>query len=510
MKHLLPGPSRLLHVIQGMLVLCVLALGIAALPTETAHASGTPLASANISSCPGEGVASRFVPCVRRIIVNTAYSFFDEVYPILEFAIYAAMTLSVAFFGAMLITQMIPTPKASTETFMLIVKIGCVVAFTQNLHWMYDTAIAIMDGLIDAVTNYTFTGVGGASVTLLCPANTQFNTSGFTAAEQVWMRPWQRIDCVLDRIIGISSGAGQEISNGILAFLWDNAFSGAMGVLIFLAGLYMIANLVMGFFRTAAQYIISLLILVMVVMISLIFIPMILFKNTAMEFFKRWLRQLVSTILQPVIVFAFISVLLTALDYTMFSGPNSFYRTVAGDASNNSGFSLSRYMVTNDLYRRVQAGPYTQDLAPAPGQPPTADAGSRDGMNLPDNPRARTPGSLTEILVGIEYKEIDWAKLYNIRNGGPAIGAGPPEVAMRQAAGNSLLMSIITVFLLLQVLSQIPYIAQDLTSGIREGVNTGGLARGVLSMGQGVSTATGNITERLGGLVTRRAGGAVR
>jgi type IV secretory pathway VirB6-like protein len=480
-----------------------------------ALATSQPLANTTIQTCPeptdpatgaphvdpttGEklpALAARYVPCLRNIIVNAAYQFFDAVYPMMESVIYAALVLAVAFYGAMLLTQMVPTPKASTETMILILKVASVVAFTGNLYWIYDSSIAILNGLIETVTNFSFNGVGGNS--LRC---------------QLSLTVWERIDCVLDRVVGINEQAGREISNGIIGFLWDNAFSGAMGIFVFLAGLYMIANLVMGLFRAIAQYIMSLIILALLVMISLLFIPLILFKNTAMSYFTRWLKQLISIILQPVIVFAFMSVLLTAVDVTLFSGPNSFYRTVAGDRSADKNFSLSRYMEENNLYVRRQAGTHTQSNQP-PAQAPTAYGSVRNASNTPTLPtsgpasRPAANNSLTEFLVGVEYKTIDWNRLQSIRSGGPALGSGPPEQAMRQAVGNSLLMSIVTVFLLLQIMTHVPRLAQDLTGGVKETIDTGGLAGNALSMGRGVSSTAGNITQRLGDLVTRRAGGA--
>lgn len=479
----------------GMLILCVLAaVFFFMIPSPSAYASDVtgdsdPLASKGIERCPNSGVANRFVPCIKNVIIKSAKSFFDAIYPMLSGAIYTTLTLAIIFFAAMLLTQWIPTPKASSETFMLLVKVGAVVWFTSNLQWIFDNAVAILDGLIHSVTTFTYSGSGGFA--LRCSLS---------------LSVWERIDCILDRVIGISSTAGQEISNGIIGFLWDNAFSGAMGILIFLGGLYMIASLVMGMFRAIAQYLISLMLLSLIVMVGVIFIPLILFKQTAGGFFNEWLKQLMSVILQPVVVFAFLSVLVTALDVTMFSGPNSFYRTVAGNQSSNSDFSLSRYMEDNDLFQRRQAGPLTEDIVPPTGQPTTTEANTRNASNTPDNPRPRTAGSLTEILVGIEYRTIDWQKLQNIRQGGPSIGSGPPEEAMRKAVGNSLLMSIVTVFLLVQMMNQIPQLAQDLTGGVKESVSTGGLAANALSLGTGASNVAGNISQRIGNLVTRRGG----
>jgi hypothetical protein len=464
---------------------------------------GGGLKDYNIASCPGEGIASRFVPCIRAVVVDAAYLFFDNVYPLLESAIYAALTLAVILYGVMLVTQWIPTPKASTETFVFIIKIGAVVGFTSNIEIIYNLSISLLDGFIYSVTNYSFSGYGGFA--LRCPPGTEFQGASYGPGSANWMPLWHRIDCVLDRIVGINARAGEEISSGILAFLWDNAFTGAMGIMVFIGGLYMIASLVMGLFRAIAQYIISLMLLGLIVMTGLIFIPFILFRQTAMEYFRKWLRIFISTILQPVVVFAFMSVLITALDVTMFSGPNSFYRTVAGDNSNAADFSLSRYMVDRNLYRARQAGPYVQDNAPLPDQRPTAESGRRDGISNPDDPRSRNLGSLNELLVGIEYKEIDWARLCNARGGStPTIDCGNANETMREAVGNSLIMSIITVFLLLQIMNQIPRLAQDLTGGARETVDTGGLA-GNTVMSQGLSNATGNMTQRISNLVTMRS-----
>jgi hypothetical protein len=69
-------------------------------------------------------------------------------------------------------------------------------------------------------------------------------------------------------------------------------------------------------------------------------------------------------------------------------------------------------------------------------------------------------------------------------------------------------MCIITAFLLVQMMNQVPLLAQDLTGGVRETINTGLLARSTIGMSQGVSNVTNNFSQRIQGLVGARRGGA--
>ena len=83
---------------------------------------------------------------------------------------------------------------------------------------------------------------------------------------------------------------------------------------------------------------------VLMVLVSPLFIPLILFRATK-SYFARWLRLTASFIIQPIILFAYLTMLLAAFDTVVFNGPNSLYHAIAGNAANNACFSIGSWLM---------------------------------------------------------------------------------------------------------------------------------------------------------------------
>ena len=437
---------------------------------------GVALAAAPAAEvCPGAGLAARFVPCVADMIQGYANDFFDAVYPILETAIGLALLLAVIFFGVMLSVGMVK--KVGRETLLMLIKLGSVILFTSNLALIYDWALSIMNGLIEIVSTYTIHG--GA---LHCPSG-----------DSVWVR----IDCVINSIIGIGVGnGGALLQGGILSFLFGAVYSGGVGIMIAFIGGYMSFNIIISLFRAMIIYLISLMMLTVIVFSGLLFIPLVMFKASGSVYFKKWTHMLGSVILQPVIVFAFINVLLVTFDVIMFSGDNSVFRTIAGNAVDDPAFSLNSYMEDNKLYVKdkmtvfnVDLNPRTHGERPQPPNPYPGGFGPTGGNDprTPIDPNITDPGS---VRLGFEYRAIDWQKVVDARQGGPALPAGDARQGMMWATASAVLLAGLVSYLLIQLLGIMPRLAQDLGGGLKETAGISGDLPGEQMVSQGLGSAT--------------------
>lgn len=280
------------------------------------------------------GVANRVVACIRMTVHEAADNYFTGIYLIFARAIGAFLTIGVIVYGVMLASGQVE--KIGRDTMILGIKVAFIVYFVTNADELYWMAVRIMDSLANAfLVHAVWPGGSGTGCGQLSTV-------------------WNRLDCLLDGVIGITSpdipadGAlktlsGDALERGMLAFFFQLMTSTSLTFVIGLMGMIFTYTLVFFVIKTIFAYLVSFLVLVFLLMLTPIFVPLVLFKVTK-QFFDKWVRLVMSCILQPVLLIAFISMAISALDVTVFSGPTSFMRIVAGDAAKNGNFNINAYI----------------------------------------------------------------------------------------------------------------------------------------------------------------------
>ena len=138
-----------------------------------------------------------------------------------------------------------------------------------------------------------------------------------------YLAVWDTLDCKIARYLGFGPTADVASLTVILLAL---AFTGALGVY------FIISLLVFGFFliiaavRAVHIFLTSAISIIIMVYVSPIIIPSLLFKRTE-GIFKNWLNNLISFSLQPIILFAYIGLFVTIFDQLLigsaeFKGPS--------------------------------------------------------------------------------------------------------------------------------------------------------------------------------------------
>lgn len=281
------------------------------------------------------GFTERIVVCIKESILNAVYEVLVPFSAFLADTISIAMMLAVALWGVR-VAGGYREAVLHKGMMLLAIKIGVVVVFTANFASSYFDPLNARGGLfgmmMDAVedilgivTNYI-----SFSTIIKCP-----NIDSPLAAPNIGSSiVWARVDCALETLIGgvfplLFKPPYYSLVLGITGFLILCIFSGPLGVFIALAGFYLIFKFIMTLIRAAYIYIMSYTALAIMVLISPLFITLILF-NVTKQYFEKWARLTVSFLLQPIFLFAYLSMLVAAFDAVIFTGPNSLYRAVAG------------------------------------------------------------------------------------------------------------------------------------------------------------------------------------
>ena len=268
------------------------------------------------------------VTCVKTVVLQAFIQFVVQFYTIMHQIIMAAMTLAVTLFGVLILTGMIE--KSARDSFVGLFKFGCVLFFVRpdTVTQIFDMGMNSMDGLTDIVFQF---GKGGSG---RCYDNATL---------------WDRIDCMLDLLIGIvksggpgGAGAGggggaaaagglQGISRGSMHFMMSSIAGSGLGALIGMLGFYTVYTILMATIKSIHTYLAAIIALAFILVLAPMFVPLIMFKATR-TYFDKWHRIATSFVLQPVILFGFISLMMIALEDMLVGEQNqgAYYRVACG------------------------------------------------------------------------------------------------------------------------------------------------------------------------------------
>lgn len=424
------------------------------------------------------GIIERFVLCSRLTVNNVFLYFIFYVYPAFEEVIYAAITFCIILFGIKAMSGNME--NVGRESFLLAIKVACVVYFTSNLDFVFNSMIGIMDSLLDLVTR--FTKINGSVLGKLKCADDSFfgdsviQSTLYDFGLSSWPF-WKRLDCILNGVIGlgqdpVSGKYNVRFSQGVLAFFIYCIASGLWGFFIFLMGFVMCITLVLCAMRAVQLYMLCFIMLAILTIMGVIFIPMILFKNeTTSQMFKKWSISGIGYMLQPVLMFAFMSLLMTAYDQIMFTGKSSVFYALAGDASQEQDFNLHQYLETNKVYTTDENRfEYFLDPAQFNTQEPCKDGAVEKDSGVLGNAfcldgGASAAGASDAIRQGIDFKAIKWDVLGKVRE--PALTPYFPDetVNVQYTVASAMLMAALAIYVFNMFITYLPQIVGQIGSG---------------------------------------------
>jgi len=280
-----------------------------------------------VDICPGTGLLHRMMPCIKETVIRATTSF------LLPFSTYMARTvtacciLAVIFWGISMAAG--KNNATMRDAFVLAVKIGAVTMFTANFGGLYSMVLDATEGLASLFFSVSHSFIsyqeGFYNSDEACPV---------IAGEPNSLFIWGEVDCVLNLIVG-GILPSSTISIGLIGFLVACLKSNAIGFLIGLFGILIIILFVLAVFRALYIFVSAYIALSIMMIISPLFIPLILFQVTK-AYFTKWLRLTLGFMVQPVIVWAYLNMLMIGFNVIIWAGPNSIYTVLCGEENATS------------------------------------------------------------------------------------------------------------------------------------------------------------------------------
>ncbi|WP_341812020.1 type IV secretion system protein [Wolbachia endosymbiont (group A) of Conops quadrifasciatus] len=245
----------------------------------------------------------------------------------------AVLVLALILFSIKAMSGGVRSPQ---EMYMLIIKFALVIYFTtgSTMSHYYRELTRLSNGLSEIVLKASSESKGICNY----KAGTDYEyTRAGKKVSYSYLAPWDRLDCRILFYLGAPlDGIGGKIGDGgvaTLAVLLGAApvllvagsvigiiFAGGQ-ILIALVAIFMAILMMMVILWLCYVFILSLVALSVIIILSPLFIPMVLFQHTK-GYFDGWVKELITYSLYPVILFAFLSFMFIACDKIYFKNLN--------------------------------------------------------------------------------------------------------------------------------------------------------------------------------------------
>lgn len=279
------------------------------------------------------GITFRMTECVKAILTNVAEKGFTKVLAGLKTAIFATMTMFVAFTGIKMILGGVRNIKG--EALLMLVKLAVVMFVVapsgDGVKLINNLVNGITSGMVDAVSsNLVSSG----------PCSTTVDSTGAAIVEK---NVWKRIDCTILVFIGKRFASGVATGPKDLNCDGDTADAGEQNVPIEDAALFeiglsqlftphgifilfllvaAIATLFLAFARVLQIYVIAFIAITFLMLFAPIFFPLMLFQRTK-RMFQTWLFMIIGYALQPAMVVAFLAFFLSVMNVAIHGQYNT-------------------------------------------------------------------------------------------------------------------------------------------------------------------------------------------
>ena len=260
------------------------------------------------------------------------FNIFIDIQNNLRFVIKIAMTLSLVFFAIKILMGNADIKKRQ-EIILLIVKIAIVSYFAIGDAWkekFFDGVYGAMPELISSFFLYedmeissdtsSETGIVVKQKIGICNFNTDAYINENIGLNQSYLRNigylriFDTLDCKLQHYLSFTPGLS---TGNIVALIAGSLLTGMYGFLFGLSLFFFAFMLISAIIRALYIFVVSSFVLIIYVFVSPIIFPLILFEKTK-NIFNRWLMHMLAFSLQPILMFAYISIFLNATDYLIF------------------------------------------------------------------------------------------------------------------------------------------------------------------------------------------------
>jgi type IV secretory pathway VirB6-like protein len=262
----------------------------------------------------------------------TTPSVFIKIQSSLQSAIKVALTISVMFLGVTVLLGMSPLSKKQILSYLM--KFALVMYFAVGDGWQAGFVNGVLNtsGYLSDLM-FRIDESGGEEKQDGCQfprfdysddnPETMFDNPAYPEGKE-YLRIWDTLDCKLSRAIGY----GPEASVPNLAMmLVGGMVTGGLGIVFLIASLSFAFFLFSIVVRSLHIFIMSITAIIILLYVSPITITLAMFSRTR-PIFDAWWKQMLGFILQPVILFAYLGVLLTFFNFMVIG--DAEFRTTGG------------------------------------------------------------------------------------------------------------------------------------------------------------------------------------
>ncbi len=349
--------------------------------------------------------------------------------------LFAAIVLTITIFGIRLMTGQ---RNAINNGFGLLIRIGVCLMLTYSLYGFGDKFFDIFYQIS------TLTNIGESTTPLFASTNT--------------ITPWMQIDGFLGKLLGFASDKPNAIREGIAALLSGSLLSKNLGIMITIAGTICVVTMLLFIFQAVYLYLISLIVFGMLVVISPIVFALYIFQYRWTDrFMTKWFDIVLSTMLAPLLMFAFLSLFLDTPVQMGPSNPGIFTRQVDKIFDKLGGTDyVQRCLRTDVPFMSSWLLPANNSMADVLACPPPLAPGC-DQENVDTN-------SMQTFVNPYLNRALNYAPL-NV----PLIDCGAGDERMKIEVYFALVELLFYALVVNIMLRHIPDIAQDLANGVATG-----------------------------------------
>lgn len=272
----------------------------------------------NVVTCPRDeedGYIYTVVTCLQEAITSATIVFLSEFSDAMYSVILALITFQVTLFG---VQATMGVAEVEKKAVALLIKIGVVLTFGQNLGGFAPDVFDIMQEAIDLIV-----GLAVDPESLTCEAAQSADSSLF-AYDGVW----RKMDCLLEPLFRILEP--EKLFNSIYGLAGSAFSSGSLGVMVFLTAAMALLNILLFAYYAAYMYVLSLIYVGFLIILSPLLMPFLL-VGVNIGIFEKWLHSLLAGMAIPVFVMVFLVLVYPALDKVINQHDESIGKVLGDD-----------------------------------------------------------------------------------------------------------------------------------------------------------------------------------
>ncbi len=246
---------------------------------------------------------------------SSGQNIFTKIQDNLKFTIRVALTLAVLFFGIKILISPgdVIGMSQRKEIILLIFKIGIVAYFSLGNAWQSIFFDAIYGSFPELVSKFfQYTSAQGD----MC----RLENSTSVSDAYSYLKIFNLLDCKLKYYLAFTPGTSTA---NIFGLIISTLVTGSYGFLIAISLFFFVIMMIIIIMRALYLFITSALAIVVYIFISPVIFPTLLFKQTT-DIFNKWLMQLISFVLQPIILFVYIAIFIQVSDLLILGKDPTF------------------------------------------------------------------------------------------------------------------------------------------------------------------------------------------